>query len=213
MDESLRLVYKKKAEKVIDSLKKNNINGYLVEKKEDVSDLVAKIIKKGATVTAGGSISLFESGVIDYLRRGDYNFIDRYQDGLSQDEIKQIYLSAFSADAYFTSTNAITEDGSLYNVDGNGNRVAAMIYGPEKVIVIAGVNKIVKDLDAAIERNKSIAAPPNTIRLGKKTPCARLGYCVDCSSPDRICNKYTLIKKERDKNRMHVILVNESLGY
>lgn len=213
MDESMELVFKKRTERVISALKSNNINGYSVENSSEALRIIEKIIKPGDTVAAGGSVTLFETGVIDFLRDRKYNFLDRYVENLSEKEVKEIYLGAFSADAYFTGLNAITEDGTIYNVDGNGNRVAAIIYGPEKVIFVAGINKIVKDLDEAIERNKTTAAPPNTIRLNKKTPCARLGYCVDCNSEDRICNKYSLIKKERDRDRMHVILVNESLGY
>ena len=109
--------------------------------------------------------------------------------------------------------NIITEDGELYNVDGNGNRVAAMLYGPDKVIVICGINKIVKDVDEAIKRNKAISAPMNAKRLNKKTPCAKVGYCMNCNSPERICNEYTLIKKQRSSERMHVIFLNENLGY
>ena len=124
-----------------------------------------------------------------------------------------MYKKTFMADAYFTSTNAITENGELYNVDGNGNRVAAMLYGPDKVIVICGVNKIVKDLNEAIERNKRVAAPINAKRLNKDTPCAKVGYCMDCKSKDRICNEYTVIKRQRNKDRIHVIFMNENLGY
>lgn len=158
-------------------------------------------------------MTLFETGVIDLLRSEKYNFSDRYAQGLSKDDIKDIYRKSFSADAYFTSSNAITENGELYNVDGTGNRVAAMIYGPDKVIVVVGINKIVKDVDEAIERNKRMAAPANATRLNRKTPCANLGYCTDCNSPDRICNDYVLIRRQGIKGRINVIIVNKEFGY
>lgn len=213
MDESAKLVLKKKVERVIKALNSNNINGYFVENSDEAIGVIEKILDPDSTVTSGGSVTLEEAGIMDHLRCGRYNFLDRYATGLSEDEIKSIYRAAFSADAYFTGLNALTESGEIYNVDGNGNRVAAMIYGPEKVIFVAGTNKIVKNLDEAIERNRRTAAPPNTIRLNKKTPCAKLGYCVDCSSEERICNKYSLIKREREKDRMHVIIIDQQLGY
>ena len=117
------------------------------------------------------------------------------------------------ADVFVTSTNAVTEDGELYNVDGTGNRVAALNYGPDKVIVVVGVNKLVSDLDEAILRVQQITSPALTLRLKRNTPCSVTGYCTDCDSPERICNVYSIIKKQRDKNRMHVIIVNENLGY
>ena len=140
-------------------------------------------------------------------------FPDRYGAGLTKEEIKEIYRKSFCADAYFTSTNALTEAGELYNVDGTGNRTAAMIYGPDKVIVIVGINKIVKDLNEAIERNKRLAAPANAKRLSRKTPCVNLGYCVDCNSPDRVCNNYVLIRKQGQKGRIKVIIIGKSFGY
>lgn len=158
-------------------------------------------------------MSLAEAGVMEHLRSGRYKFLDREKEGLTKDEINNIYRAAFSADAYFCSTNAITENGELYNVDGNGNRVAAMLYGPDKVILVVGINKIVKNVEEAINRNKFIAAPANTKRLNKKTPCAKVGYCMDCNSEERICNEYTLIKRQRVSDRIHVIFLNEELGY
>ena len=125
----------------------------------------------------------------------------------------EIFRKSFFSDTYLTSTNAITENGELYNVDGYGNRVAAMIYGPKSVIVVAGINKIVKDLDQAVERVKRIAAPANSIRLDKNTPCTKTGYCVDCKKDDRICCSYTVLGHQKQKNRIKVILVGESLGY
>lgn len=198
---------------VMIKLEKNNMEGYYVEDEKELINTISKIVKEGETVAVGGSTTLSETGVIDYLRSGKYNFLDRYKDGLTGAEIKAIFKKSFFADTYFTSSNAITEAGELYNVDGNGNRVAAMLFGPEKVIVVAGVNKVVKDVEEAIERNKKISAPLNAKRLNKKTPCAKLGYCINCNSEERICNEYTLIKRQGQKGRIKVIFVNKEVGY
>lgn len=213
MDNNLKWVNECRINRVIEALKKNNMNGYLVKDKEEIIDIIENIISKGDVVSCGGSMSLFEAGVIEYLRNGKYEFLDRYKEGLSGEDIGKIYRDSFFADAYFTSSNAITEEGELYNVDGNGNRVAAMLFGPKKVIVVVGVNKIVKDIDEAIKRNREIAAPANAKRLNRVTPCAKLGYCMDCNSNDRICNEYTIIKRQGKKDRIHVIFLNEELGY
>lgn len=202
-----------KINNLIKTLQKNNINGYMVESKEELISQIEAIVEKDSVVSVGGSMTLFELGIIDYLRKGRYEFLDRYKDGLSPADIEDIYRKSFFADAYFTSTNAITEEGELYNVDGTGNRVAAMLYGPKKVIFIVGTNKIVKDMDEAVKRVREIAAPLNTKRLNRKTPCTKVGHCMDCSSPERICNEYTVIKRQRDKSRMHVIFINENAGY
>ncbi|MEG2984089.1 MAG: lactate utilization protein [Peptostreptococcaceae bacterium] len=213
MDKNLNWVNEKRIERTIESLEKNNMNGYLVNSKEELIEKIKDIVSKNSLIACGGSQTLFEVGVIDHLRSNRYEFLDRYKQGLNTNDIKDIYRKSFFTDAYFTSTNAITENGELYNVDGNGNRVAAMLYGPDKVIVVCGVNKIVKDVDEAIKRNKLFSAPANAKRLDTKTPCKSTGYCMDCNSSDRICCEYTLIKKQRNKERIHVILINEYLGY
>lgn len=214
MDSNIKWVNEEKIKRTIKSLKNNNINGYLVSSHEELIKKIDEIVKEKSTVTCGGSMTLFETGVIDYLKSSNrYTFFNRYKEGITQDEVREIYLKAFSSDAYFSSTNAITENGEIYNVDGNGNRVAAMLFGPDKVIIVAGVNKIVPTLDDAIERNKKIAAPANAKRLNMNTPCAKVGYCMNCSSEDRICNEYTVIKRQRNSDRMYVIFINENLGY
>ncbi|QEK11419.1 lactate utilization protein [Crassaminicella thermophila] len=213
MDQNTTWVIEQRVKRTIENLEKNNMEAYYVKDENELHKKICELINEGDTVSVGGSMTLFETGVIDLLRNGKYNFLDRSKPGLTKDDIKELYRKSFCADAYFTSSNAITEDGALYNVDGTGNRVAAMLYGPDKVIVVAGVNKIVKNLEEAIERNKSIAAPANTKRLNKKTPCANLGYCTDCNSPERICNEYVLIRRQSIKGRIKVILVGKSLGY
>lgn len=213
MDENVKWVNEKKILRTIEALENNNMNGYLVNSRSEVIDKIQELVTEGSVVGCGGSMSLFEADVIDHLRTDRYKFLDRYKEGLSREEVVEIFKKSFFADAYITSSNAITEDGELYNVDGNGNRVAAMLYGPDKVIVICGVNKIVLDVEEAIQRTRLISAPANAKRLNRNTPCTKVGYCVDCKSPERICNDYTLIKRQGTPDRMHVIFINEELGY
>lgn len=207
--------------RTIEALRKNNINGYLAESREDAARLVREIVPKGARISCGGSVTLQESGILDLMRSGYYDFLDRNRPGITPEEIREIYLQIYGCDAFFTSANAITEQGELYNVDGNGNRISAIIYGPKKVIVIAGANKIVPNLEAAVYRVKTVAAPCNGIRLNTGTPCALSGRCVavegsmtdGCRSPKRMCVHYLTSGFQRDKDRIHVIFLKESLGY
>ncbi len=212
MDKNMELINRKKISRTIDALNKNNMQSFLVEDKEELIAKIEELVSENSVVSCGGSMTLSEVGVMEHLRSGRYDFLDRGRHGITIEEINKIYRDAFSADAYFTSSNAITENGELYNVDGNGNRVAAMIYGPDKVIVVAGVNKIVKDIDEAKRRVRDESAPANAIRLNRNTPCTNTGYCVDCNSPERICREYTIISKPKP-NRIYVIFLNENLGY
>ena len=213
MDKDLRWLKEKRIINTIEALKRNGMNGYLVNNNEELINKIKELTREGDTVACGGSMTLFETGVIDHLRSGRYNFLDRHAEGLSPEDIKNIFRGAFSADVFFASTNAVTETGELYNVDGTGNRVAAMLYGPDKVILVVGQNKIVKNLEEAIDRNKAICGPANCKRLNRATPCMKVGRCMDCASTDRICNEYTVIKKQRDKDRIHVIFLADELGY
>lgn len=213
MNDNVKWVTDKKVARTMEALKKNNMDAYHVKDQEALHTLLNELIQAKETVSFGGSMTLFETKTLDWLRGKDYTLLDRYEEGLSPDDIQKIYRDTFYADTYVTSTNAVTEDGQLYNVDGNGNRVAAMIFGPKQVIVIAGTNKIVKNHDEAIERNRSIAAPANTKRLSRQTPCLKLGYCTDCNSPDRICNAFVTISKQGNKDRIKVIFVDRQYGY
>lgn len=213
MDKNEKWVIDQKINRTMENLQKNNMEAYLVKDEKDLMEKLKSLIKEGSTVSVGGSMTLFETGIIDFLRNGKYNFMDRYKDGITPVELKDIYRKTFLCDCYITSSNAVTESGELYNIDGNGNRVAAMIYGPDQVIVIIGANKIVSNLNAAIERVKYNSAPANTKRLNLNTPCTKVGYCVDCKSDGRICNDYVLIKRENVKGRVKVIILNKDLGY
>jgi len=214
MDDNSEYIWRIKLEKLAEKLRGNMMDAVIVDTKEEIPPLLDSILTPGCTVNAGGSMTLAETGVFDYLRKGDFVFYDRNAPDINTPEqIKDIYRQAFSADFYFTSTNAITADGWLYNVDGRGNRVSAMIYGPENVIILCGRNKWVSSLDAAIARNREMAAPANCVRLSKNTPCTFSGKCEDCKSEDRICNEYTLIKRNLPKGRIKVILLNFESGY
>lgn len=208
-------------QKVVDALRKNRMLAEYVPTKEDVVPLIKTLIPVGATVATGGSRTLDETGVIDLLRNGDYCFYDRNNPALSPEEKAVMTAKGATADVYLCSSNAVTEQGVLYNVDGFSNRVAAIANGPKKVIMVVGVNKIVPDLDAAVRRVKTIAAPLNTKRLNCDTYCFKTGVCMGvdggmtdgCHSPGRICCSYLISAQQRVENRIHVILVGESLGF
>lgn len=213
MDKNVIWANEQKITRTVQAINKNNMNGYYAKDREELIRIIEDVVSENSLVSCGGSMTLFETGVMEHLRSGRYKFLDRYKEDITREEVVNMFKESFFADAYFTSSNAVTENGELYNVDGNGNRVAAMLYGPEKVIVICGVNKIVKNVEEAIKRNRECAAPINAKRLNKETPCSKVGYCMDCKSKDRICNEYTLIKRQNRKERMHIIFLNENLGY
>lgn len=200
-------------EKVMLALERNKMTPFYVESSSELLELIKELIKDDKLITAGGSMTLKESGVTDMLL-SEYQgvYLDRSAAN-GPDEVGEIMRKAFVSDTFFTSTNALTEDGELYNVDGNGNRVSAMIFGPKQVIVVAGVNKIVADMDEAVRRVETVAAPKNTVRLDCGTPCAKTGECAHCHSDRRICCSYVRLAQQRVPGRIKVIIVNESLGY
>lgn len=208
-------------QKVLEALRKNYMLAEYVEKKEAVVPLVKSLLTAGCTVATGGSRTLDETGVTELLRSGAYTYFDRNNPALSPEEKAAITTKGATADVYLCSSNAITEQGELYNVDGFANRVSAIANGPKKVIMVVGVNKIVPNLDAAIRRVKTIAAPLNTKRLNCDTYCLKTGVCMGldgsmtdgCHSPARICCSYLVSAQQRIQNRIHVILVGESLGF
>lgn len=172
-----------------------------------------ELVSTGDSVSFGGSMTLSESGIMDALNaREDITLYDRSK-ASTPEEVGDIYRKAFSCDTYFMSTNAITLDGELVNIDGNGNRVAALIFGPSQVIIVCGMNKVATDTDAAIARVRNIASPPNCNRLNKKTPCATTGVCADCLSPECICNHTVITRRCGTPHRIKVLLVGEELGY
>ncbi len=213
MDNSTLWYMEKRVDRTIKNLNRRNMEGCFVKDKSELMNLLKKLIDEKSTVGVGDSMTLFETDVIDFLRKGDYVFLDKYREGITSEEKKDIYIQNFSANTFMCSTNALTEDGELYNIDGNGSRVAPMLYGPKQVILVTGINKIVKDIEEAEKRARNYAAPIDAKRLNKDTPCTTLGYCVDCKSPNRICNDFTIIRGQFIKNRIKVIIVGEQLGY
>lgn len=197
------------AQTVIKGLQSRNMSGYYAQTKEEALKLALDLIPEGSTITMGGSMSVAEIGLKDALINGNYNFIDR--DNYSDKQAAA--LMAYDADIYLGSTNAISNDGVLINIDGNSNRVSAYAYGPRKLILIVGMNKVSGDTDAALKRARNSAATMNVQRFGLSTPCSKTGACMDCKSPDTICCQFLITRYERHAGRVHVILVNEDLGF
>lgn len=213
MDKNLLGMYDLKIERLKKALERNNMTCNVFNTEEELHDYFKTIFKDQKVVAVGGSMSLDEMHVLDLVRASDVKFLDRYAKGLTKEEINTIHHEAFNADIYLTSTNAMTTDGCLYNIDGNGNRVAAMIYGPEDVYVVAGVNKIFESEEEAIDHIKNVSAPANAIRLHRQTGCAVAGKCVNCMSDQRICASYVKLARQGNKDRIHVIIMRQELGY
>lgn len=199
--------------KVIENLEKNNMAGYFVESDKKLRELLSSLINENESIGCGDSVTLEETGIYDFLREGKYDFLDKYEKGLTSEDRREIYLKNFRADTFISGTSAITLDGKIFNIDGNGSRVAPIIYGPRQVILVVGINKIVENVDMAIKRTRQIAAPLDAKRLNKNTPCTKLNKCIDCKSSDRICNDFVLITRQFVKNRIKVIIINKNLGY
>ena len=204
--------YKNLANTVMKGFSKRFIESHYCETIEEAKSLALSLVPENSTVSFGGSVTLSEAGVLEALRsREDITLYDR-DTANGPDEVKKIMHDALSCDYYFMSSNAITADGELVNIDGNGNRVAALIYGPENVIIVAGMNKIVKDVEEGISRTRNTASPQNCIRLKKNTPCAVNGVCGNCLS-DTICDQIVITRASRVPQRIKVILVGEELGF
>ena len=197
------------AEKVIAGLKSRNMTGYYAETKEDALKQALSLIPEGSTIGMGGCMSAIELGLTDALKSGNYHFIDRDR----MEDKRAAMLQTYDADFFLTSANAMTEDGVMINVDGNSNRVSAIAQGPKKVICIVSMNKICPDPDSAMKRARGVAAPTNAQRFGLATPCSKTGSCMNCKSPDTICCQILITRYSRHKERIHVILVGEPVGY
>jgi L-lactate utilization protein LutB len=195
------------------ALERNGIRAYVTKDSKEALKKALSLIKKGSTVGLGGSRTAAEIGLLAALRKGKYEVFDQYREGLDRSEQLDLRKKGTHAACFVCGSNAVTTDGKLVNIDGLGNRLAAMCYGPDRVIIVAGRNKVVSDLDAAIDRVRNVAAPMNARRFGLDTPCARTGECADCSSPSRICSLMLVVEKQKIRNRMHVILINEELGF
>ena len=213
MEQNIAWFYERRAESVIEALKKNRINASFVADPAQAAAAVMALIPEGASVGMGGSVTMFQTGLVEALRQGPVKLIDRYEPNLAPAEMAARFKQALTADVFVSGVNAITEQGELVFVDATCNRVAPILYGPDKVILIAGCNKITPNLAYAQERIRHFVAPTNAKRIGRKTPCAVTGRCEDCASPDRICNATVVIHKQANPQRMHLVLVGGELGY
>ena len=194
-------------------LERRNTAALFVAKGNMATKAVLEMIPQGATVGLGGSLTVKQIGLLDALHKGKYNLYDQYAKGLSPDESMQLRRKGLLADFFVTGSNALTADGRLVNLDGAGNRVAALTFGPPKVVVVVGRNKIVADVDQALDRIWNKAAPLNAKRLNRKTPCTKTAQCEDCSSAERICNHLLITERQMAPGRLTVIIVNEDLGF
>lgn len=197
------------ASKVIQELESRNMSGYYAKDKEEALKIALSLIPEGSSVARGGSMSVNEIGLADALINGNYNYCNRDE----ATDKRAAELFAYDSDVFIGSANAITEDGILVNIDGNSNRVSAIAYGPRKVVLVVGINKLCADVDSAIKRARNEAAPINAQRFGLNTPCTKTGACMNCKSPDTICCQFLITRFSRHKDRIHVILVNDNLGF
>lgn len=200
------------AKTVIKNLEKRGMEGYFCATKEEAVLKAMELMEETSVVSWGGSETLKESGMMDALRASNHTLIDRMT-AKTPEEQREIYAKTVMSDYYFMSTNAITYDGELVNIDGNGNRVACLITGPKNVIILAGMNKLAADVDSAIARVHNQSAPPNGVRLSLDTPCAKTGVCSMCLSPQCMCCDTVVVRMCRNKGRIKVILIADNLGY
>lgn len=197
------------AQTVIKGLESRNMSGYYAKNKEEALKIALSLIPEGSKVTKGGSMSVKEIGLEEALQKGNYEYCDR--DAATDKRAAEMF--AYDADVFLGSTNAITSDGILINIDGNSNRVSAYAFGPRKLVLIVGMNKVASDVDAAMKRARGEAATMNAQRFGLSTPCSKTGTCMNCKSMDTICCNFLITRFERHKGRVHVILVNDILGF
>lgn len=196
------------AQTVIKGLQSRNMTGYYAEDKEAALKQALELIEENSTISMGGCMSAHEIGLVQALQEGNYQYLDR-----SKMEPREGLLAAYDSDVFLSSANAMTSDGILVNIDGNSNRVSCIAQGPKKVIFIVGMNKVCADLDSAMKRARNVAAPTNAQRFDVKTPCKETGKCFDCKSPDTICCQFLITRYSRHTDRIHVILVNDTIGY
>ncbi|MDD6468199.1 MAG: lactate utilization protein [Erysipelotrichaceae bacterium] len=200
-------------QRVKQALEKKRFLCDVVKDAKEARKMIHSLIEENQSVSFGGSMTLEETGILDELRSMPIQLQDRNVPFSSREQRDNLLRQAFTSDVFVTSTNAITLQGELYNVDGTGNRVAAMIFGPKKVIVVCGCNKICRDMNEAEKRLACVAAPMNAIRLHRDTPCTKIGECCNCMSDDRICDAYVRIGRCHEEHRIHVILIEEAYGY
>jgi L-lactate utilization protein LutB len=201
-----------RGEQVVKALNSRNMEAFLVGTKEEALKKALELIPEGSSVGWGGSASIEEIGLKEAIKNGKYKVVDR-EEGSSQEEAEKLMRDIFFCDYFLASSNAVSEDGVLVNVDGNSNRVAAICYGPKHVIMIIGMNKVVKSVEDAMSRARNTAAPLNAQRFDIDTPCKKTGCCYDCKKPDTVCCQILITRYSRHVGRIKVILVNEELGF
>ena len=204
--------YENLAATVIKNMKKRQMDGYYAPDKSAALALLKSLIPEGSSIGYGGSMSLSEIGALAALDTPEYKLIKR-EEAKTVEDTERVFREILFSDVFLMSSNAITVDGELVNVDGRGNRIAFLAYGPKSVILVCGMNKITADVDSAIKRIKTLAAPMNAVRLNRNTPCAVTGVCGDCQSPDCICANTIITRRSHINGRIKVILVGEELGF
>lgn len=204
--------FKLTARGIIDNLAKRNIEGFYCENSAELVEQVLTLMEEDSVIAWGGSQSVKECGLMDAIKSGKYTLIDRATATNKQEE-RELQAKVVLSDYYLMSTNAIALDGQMVNIDGNGNRLSALIYGPKHVIIVAGMNKVTADVESAYKRVKTLACPPNAVRLNRNTPCGKTGKCGDCLSPDCFCNQIVVTRRSGHVGRIKVFLVGEELGY
>ncbi len=204
--------YENTAKTIIANLTRRRMEGYYCATAQEAIEKILSLMPQGSSIGWGGSMTLGEIGFYDAISNKGYNVIDRAK-AATPEEQKTVNAQLLGCDYFFMSTNAITLDGELVNVDGRGSRLAYLCFGPENVIVVAGMNKVVTDVDSGIKRTRNIAAPANSVRLNRRTPCASTGRCADCTSPDCICSQTVITRLSAVPGRIKVILVGQELGY
>ena len=197
------------ASTVIKGLQSRNMTGYYAKDKKEALEIALQLIPEGSKVSMGGGLSVHEIGLPEALREGDYTFVD----WIEAEDKRAAMLFSYDADYYLSSANAVTNDGILLNIDGNANRVSAIAQGPKKVLFIVGMNKVCADIDAAIKRARNVAATANANHYCKSAPCTKTGTCLDCKTPDNVCCQFLMTRYSNHADRIHVILVNDHLGF
>ena len=199
--------------KTIENLRAHSFSAEYVSSKEEAKDLVLDLIAPDRRVGVGGTVTVRELGLIEALKDRGHTVYDHWEKGLSPEEVHEMRIKQQTCDLFLTSVNAVTKRGELVSVDGAGNRLSAMLFGPKAVIIVAGVNKIVEDIPEALERIRNVAAPLNARRLGRRPPCTETGECSDCESPQRICRSTLIMERQSTLTDVTVVLVGEKLGY
>ena len=200
------------AKNVIVNLKKRNMQGFYFHDSKSCVEEILNMIPEKSIISWGGSVTLTETGLMDALHNSNYELIDRAT-AETDEEKRSVFAKSVLSDYYFMSTNAMTFEGELVNIDGNGNRVACLIHGPSHVFILVGRNKLTKSIESAVERVRNIASPANALRLNKEIPCGLTGSCHDCLSPQCFCNQVVITRRSGHNDRIKVFLINEDLGY